>query len=334
MYVHLYEGPYDQGPDNPVYTPPDPLNPTAPVAINERSIQDVLFLENRDRKYSSTVYELRAIYNVTDADFDLRQFGLFLQNDTLFIEMHLNDCVALCGRRLMSGDVIELPHQRDDTRPDGQPAINKFYVVEDANRASDGYSATWFPHIWRIKVSPMPATQEYQDILDQNAINPLGFIQGKIGDLFSTIGNDLGVDQIVVDQAIAQVPARFFETQQFYYVPGTTGPNGRANPWIFAGDGVPPDGATLTGSGTTFPNPATQGMYYLRTDYSPPTLFMYNKNRWIIQEVDWRGSEWSVASRLLGAFINTNGASTTYADGTSGPNKQAISKALKPRADF
>jgi len=30
---------------------------------------------------------LRGIYNVADVDFDMSQFGLFLQNDTLFMTM-------------------------------------------------------------------------------------------------------------------------------------------------------------------------------------------------------------------------------------------------------
>jgi hypothetical protein len=35
-------------------------------------IQDMLFLENRDRKYDKDIYTLRGIYNVQDIDFDLR----------------------------------------------------------------------------------------------------------------------------------------------------------------------------------------------------------------------------------------------------------------------
>lgn len=341
-YVHLYIGPHDQG-DGSAYTPPLPGS-NAPQALSERSIQDVLFLENRDRKYSDVVYELRGIYNVSDADFDLRQFGLFLANDTLFIEFHLNDMIALCGRRLIPGDVIELPHQRDDTIPGGVPASNKFYVVEDANRASDGYSATWFPHIWRVKVSPMPASQEFEDILDQNTTDPLGFSKGKLGDLFTTIGTELGLNDAVVEEAVANVPKRFFETQQFWFVPGNS-PCGGENPWVFAGggDAIPPNGATPVGSGNRFPSSATIGDYYLRTDYQPAALFRYDSNRWVMQEVNWRGSNWSVAHRLLLTFLNqgVEGPNNTIidpvmvrTDGSTTPQKQNLSQALKPRADF
>ena len=45
----------------------------------------------------------RGIYNVQDADFNLSQFGMFLQNDTLFLTVHLNDIVERIGRKPMSG---------------------------------------------------------------------------------------------------------------------------------------------------------------------------------------------------------------------------------------
>ena len=56
-------------------------------AVKETNIQDLLFLENRDRKYDPDVYTMRAVYNVQDIDFDLSQFGLFLSNDTLFLSL-------------------------------------------------------------------------------------------------------------------------------------------------------------------------------------------------------------------------------------------------------
>ena len=77
-------------------------------AVKETNIQDMLFLENRDRKYDPDIYNMRAIYNVQDIDFDLSQFGLFLTNDTLFMTVHINSSVKTMGRKLMPGDVIEL----------------------------------------------------------------------------------------------------------------------------------------------------------------------------------------------------------------------------------
>ena len=337
VLCHLYIGPYQQttpmlnrdGSTVPAYDPNNP--PPQPVTGDMTTIEDVLFLENRDRKYSDTVYEMRGIYNMSDLDFDLRQFGMFLQTNDLFVEFHLNDMELQLGRRLYPGDVLELPHRRDNTIDLDAPAINAFYVIQDAVRASSGYSSTWFPHIWRCKLSPMPASQEFSDILSQQATNPLGFDQGTIGSLMSTIGIDLGIDEAVVDQAKADVGGRYFETQQFWMIVPEAGSD--SYPWVFAGDGIPPNGAIPLGTGTRFPDAPLQNDYYLRTDYHPATLFMYDRGAWRMQEQDIRQKDWTAANNLLRSFINESGTSV-FEDGTSAPTRVALSKAVKPRADF
>jgi len=335
ILCHLYLGPYQQqyamlNRDGSTVPPYDPTQPAQDGDIT--TIEDVLLLENRDRKYSPTRYELRGIYNIQDIDFDLRQFGIFLQNDTLFIEFHLNDMTSCLGRRLMPGDVLELPHRRDDTMDLDAPAINKFYVIDDASRASDGYSATWYPHVWRVKVSPMPAAQEFSDILNQQAIDPLGFCQGNLGDLMNAGGNDLAIDEAVVDLAKEDVKKRYFETQQFWMVTPEGSPGG-AYPWVFAGDAIPPNGAVPLGTGNRFPPDPEQGDYYVRTDYKPATLFMFDQHAWRYQEQDVRGQDWTAAHNLMLSFINSTEQST-FTDGTTTPTRVALSKAVKPRADF
>jgi hypothetical protein len=314
VYVHLYQGTYDANGN---------------AVNNPSSVQDVLFLENRDRVYSKDVYEFRAIYNVTDNDFDMRQFGLFLTGDTLFIEFHLNDMLNMVGRKLMSGDVLELPHQRDDALLDPTaPAINKYYVVEDASRASEGYSSTWFPHIWRVRCSPITNSQEYKDILDQQAQNPFGMDQGRLGDILSSLSKDMEINEAVVESAKENVKKRFFETRQYYLVPDENG----GLPWMFCGDGTPPNGIPFE-TGTRFPLSPAQGDYYLRTDYAPPTLFRYVGTHWKMQEIDIRDTEWNAANWLLESFIN-NRATTTFYDGVTENEKQGLYQAVKPRADF
>ncbi len=330
VYVHRYMGVWDQT-----------ANGIANAAIIDggiTSIQDPLFLENRDRKYDPTIIELRGIYNVADVDFDMRQFGLFLQNDTVFLEVHLNDMIAMCGRRIIPGDVIELPHMRDDTIPSAEltvpkTAINKFYVVEDASKASDGYSSTWYAHIWRLKLTPMTGAQEYQDILDLPNEDPFGLgDNGTIGNAISTIGTEMGINNAIVEAAKANFLNRNFETQQFWIMPGTELDD--QLPWIFAGDGIPPNGnGQPLEAGYSFPSSPTDGEYYLRTDYKPATLFRRVGSGWQIQEVNYRQQEWTAAHRLLFDFINNN-TQSDFKDGTSAPEKQPLSKAVKARADF
>jgi len=92
--------------------PQDPSDPNK--AMGETTIQDVLFLENRDRKYDADIYNLRGVYSAQDTDFNLSQFGLFLQNDTVFLTVHINNSVDTIGRKVMSGDVVELPNLKDE----------------------------------------------------------------------------------------------------------------------------------------------------------------------------------------------------------------------------
>jgi hypothetical protein len=132
-------------------------------------IEDLLLLENRDRVYAPDVFVMRGVYRTQDVDFDLTQFGLFLNNDTLFVTFHYNDMIDTFGRKLMSGDVIEVPnltdyHPLDNTLVKSLP---RYYVIQDANFASEGFSVTWLPHLWRIKATPMVNAQEYSQIINQ-----------------------------------------------------------------------------------------------------------------------------------------------------------------------
>ena len=146
--------------------------PTTPIYNNDNpfNIQDLLFLENRDRKYDSDVYVLRGVYNIQDTDFNLSQFGLFLQNDTIFITFHINDTVEKMGRKIIAGDVLELPHLKDEyALNDLQFALKRFYVIEEVTRAAEGFSVTWYPHLYRAKCKPLVDSQEFKDILDKVA---------------------------------------------------------------------------------------------------------------------------------------------------------------------
>lgn len=171
LYIHKYLGPTDQGPSidytQPQYDTLSPLN-----------IQDLLFLENRDRTYDPNIYRLRGHYNVQNLDFDLSQFGLFLNNDIIFITVHYNDMIETMGRKLMVGDVIELPHLLDYNPLDEKipVALKRFMQITDANYASEGFSQTWFPHLWRIKCEKMVDSEEFSQILQEpiNQDNYLG----------------------------------------------------------------------------------------------------------------------------------------------------------------
>ncbi len=170
IYVHKYLGPKPHGDDSSSQTG-GTQDATQPAYSYENPlfVEDLLLIENRDRAYSPNVYIMRGVYNQQDIDFDLTQFGLFLNNDTLFITFHYNDMIDTLGRKLMAGDVLEFPNLRDYNPLNSAlpKALPRYYVIQDAAFASEGFSQTWLPHLWRVKATPLVGAQEYNDILNK-----------------------------------------------------------------------------------------------------------------------------------------------------------------------
>jgi hypothetical protein len=309
IFLHKYIGTYDQGATgtkdgDATFTEPG-IN-----TLGERTIQDLLFLENRDRKYDADVYVIRGIYNVQDTDFNLSQFGMFLQNDTLFLTVHLNDIVERLGRKPMSGDVVEFPNLKDDYSLDASIpiAIKRFYVVEDVNRAAEGFSPTYWPHLLRLKLKTMVDSQEFRDILGDATT------AGSLASYMSTYNQEKKINEAIVNQAEADAPKSGFNYKQFYVTPVDERGNIRLEGinseesissdqpinavidtpasshygFRYSGDGIPPNGY-VAGAGTSFPTSSVnKGDYFLRLDFLPNRLFRFDGIRWIKVEDSMR----------------------------------------------
>ena len=279
MYVHKYMGPAtgDAGDNDatlPVYDQSNPL-----------FIEDLLLLENRDRKYDQNVYIMRGVYRQQDIDFNLSQFGLFLNNDTLFISFHYNNMIDSFGRKLMSGDVLELPNLTDyhPLNTNITRSLPRYYVIQEANFGSEGFSQTWLPHIWRIKATPLVNAQEYNDILKQpfepdniwdngnfypsgttvldgntyyqsiknvppgTPITDTTYWQPKdpttVADQMSTRPKDLEINDALLVQAEVELPLSGYDTVKFYILPTTE--NGQP-----ASTGLTTDDTSTTVDGT------------------------------------------------------------------------------------
>ena len=92
-------------------------------------------------------------------------------------------------------------------------------------------------------------------------------------------------------------------------------------------------GTSVVGSGNTFPTDATEGAYYLRTDFNPHRLFLRKGEKWIKVEDDTR-QVWRAANTILTTFIENTG---TTLDGNTNEqllSKQGLSRAIKPKSDF
>lgn len=348
VFIHKYLGPVDPGSADA--SPGLPLNTHD---ITELGIQDLIFMENRDRHYEPDVYVTRGIYSLQDIDFNLTQFGLFLQNDTIMIMFHLRSMVDMLSRKIIAGDVIELPHQKDEyALDDSTVALKRFYVVQDVSRPAAGYSQTWFPHLLRAKCVPLVDSQEFKEILDVES----GAADGSsLRDLMSTYQQSIDINDQIVAQAEADAPLSGYNTKQFYIIPENSdtassadlvlhGANKDMYVGYLTGDGIPPNGAAY-GFGISFPAGPVTGQYFLRTDYMPNRLFKYNGRRWAKYEDNVRmtlnnfGPE-DVTNSVAGQQVRQtqkasfiNNSNSAIIAGEEVMERQMLSQILRPKAD-
>jgi hypothetical protein len=376
---------------------------------DQTQIQDLLFLENRDRKYDKDIYRIRGHYQVQDIDFNLSQFGLFLDNDMVYMTVHINDFISSVGRKPMPGDVLELPHLKDEFAFNvGDMALTRYFVIEDVGRAAEGFSQTWWPHLYRLKLKKITAGQQYQDILNTptNTDNYAGdydpattYQVGQIvryqGILYtvtntatgiappdagyfatysgntllgilSTTDVSMSVNDAILAEAEANTPKSGYETQQFYTLavdPNTGKPALRtvdemdvdvsqltshspdasavhARPkragytGYLLGDGIPDNGFAEFGHGISFPSNASDGDYFLRTDFFPNRLFRFDGVRWIKKEDAVRHTLTNTDDRQTQRTSFINNTNTSIINNEVVEERQSLSKALKPKADF
>jgi hypothetical protein len=335
IYIHKYMGPKlttEGTPDQPVI---DSLDVT--------KIQDLLFLENRDRKYDTDVYRVRTIYNVQQTDWNLSQFGLFIDNDTINISVHINDIVTTIGRKPLAGDVFELPHMKDMfALNDLNFGMPRYYVIEDVTLESQGYSVTWYPHLYRLKCKRIVDAQQFADILDKPATDADGNPSDQtLREILSTHAKELEINDQIVAQAEADASKSGYETRQFYTlaVDPTNGKpvlntadidtvmasqmstttnalNASSNNGVpvrtgytgyLVADGYPTNGYEF-GFGIQFPAQAVQDDFYLRTDFMPNRLFRFDGSRWVKVEdaVRMNMTNTDTRSTLKTGFINNS----------------------------
>jgi hypothetical protein len=340
VHLHKYLGPkiQEEGTaDQPIYQ-----------TVSEINIQDLLFLENRDRKYEPEVYCIRGHYQIQNLDFNLSQFGLFIDNDTVFMTVHINDFIESIGRKPLDGDVIELPHLRDDfSLNDYDVSVPRFFVIEDVTRASEGYSATWYPHLYRLKLKKIADSQQYDDILNQPASEDSSY---ALRDLLSTRKRELEINDAIVGQAESDAPLCGYETRQYYTLaldPATGKTNlmtvdsdeysanyqsqivnGESNvnasslnavplrtgyTGYLVGDGYPYNGYVF-GQGIEFPTNVAKDDFFLRLDFVPNRLFRYDGRRWHKVEDAIRTTLTNTDTRLTRRLSFINNSKFTYND--------------------
>ena len=260
--------------------------------------------------------------------------------------------VDTIGRKLMAGDVLELEHLKDYNALDQDvpAALKRYYVIADASLAAEGFTPTWWPHLWRVKINPLVDSQEYKDIL--NTIVE-GTASTTTADIMSNYGVYMGINNAVVAQAEVDVPKSGYDTSSFYLKPEYQGVNAdntdvtadanvtvdtttisapAKNKGYLVGDGLGPNGLPVS-AGIEFPTTPAVGDYYLRTDYLPNRLFRFNGKRWNAVEDVLRANITPGSNNTVRSSFVNNTQTYVNIEGQTEPERQSLSKALRIQAD-
>jgi hypothetical protein len=187
----------------------------------------------------------------------------------------------------------------------------------------------------------MPASTEYQDILDRLAGDGQTLESQPPGDddccdetLEDSLSNKDKLDEItdaIIEEAASNVlcdPLWYDAAHLYVCVDPITLEHQLI--WFKTGDGTPPNGQALAGSGATFPETLVTGDYYLRTDFDSPVLYQKQGSTFKKIEVDQCKLPWTGANQLLDTFIDNENTSTLD-DGTVITQRQALSKVIRAK---
>lgn len=289
------------------------------AAINITAIEDRVFLENRNRDYSTTSIQLKATYQIADVATDINMFGIDLPQQLTF-EFPFSMSVAALGRPIVIGDVFEVPSEAQY-----DPFMNKIakYVeVTDVGWSVSGYTPGWVPTILRVNTAPLYASQETQDIV------------GSLSREFDDIGlssiddgsNPIFQDYSTIEQTIAAketiiAPERGADAADFYQFSLDQLQTAAAKGFdlnklnvnrkgLYIECALPPNGLPYT-EGEALPTVANDGDYHRLTyigtaEDIPPRLFKYSlsKGRWVYMETDRRRAS-NPTKPLLQEFLGS-----------------------------
>lgn len=279
---------------------------SAPTDIN--NIQDLFFNENRDRDYGLEPILLKAQYSPNDSINDLAKFGLNILDQYSFT-VSFTAMVNALGRPIVTGDIVEvIPEMQYDQN---LLPIRKFLEVTDTGWASEGYSTSWRPTVYRFAAQQALPSQETRDIFGtmdtQKYLVADSIFSNGIGQQLDT--TPLTQTEEIAREAADKVPEIGSDDQRSTIgqpLPPIQNPaNDKGQPQaaphqgkqgIYIEDGLPKNGEPYS-EGFKLPDliGVNDGDYF-RLYYPPetkisPRLYRYSlvKNRWIFQETDRRG---------------------------------------------
>jgi hypothetical protein len=279
------------------------------------SIEDKVFMENRNRDYSENSITIKGQYDLVDTPVELSRFGVELPNQQFIIKIPFSLAVGYLGRPVVVGDIIELPSETQYTV--NMEPVRKLLEVSSVSWDTASYSPGWKPMVQQVVAGPLIASQETQDI-----VGPL--VEQIDGDNFIT-SISTPVEQTpdrqevkeIVEQIKAEandhVPLKGADVSNFRTPTEqeivTSAPITKSSTVVTKGlhveDAMPPNGLSYT-QGDSFPESPSDGKYH-RLTYSdtgiPTRLYRFStaKNRWVYLETDRRKN--TVLKPLLNEFL-------------------------------
>jgi hypothetical protein len=128
-----------------------------------KNIEDIIYLENRDRSYQTEPVVLKGSYTPPDRQSINSKFGFMFDSDTYYVEVSFKEMVRAIGRPIVIGDIIELPSEvQYNVDLTGKKA---YFEVNDTSWSSSSYTPQWKPTLFKITMKPAFASQETQDIM-------------------------------------------------------------------------------------------------------------------------------------------------------------------------
>ena len=205
----------------------------------------------------------------------------------------------------------------------------------------------------RLKMKTLVDSQEFKDIIGDATT------AGSVASYMSTYNREKTINDQIVAQAEADAPKSGFNYKQYYVAPIDERGNIRTDNvndtdrvssdksvnavidtpasshygFYLDGDGVAPNG-NPAGFGISFPTSnVDKGDYFLRTDYLPNRLFRFDGTRWVKIEDSVRITTTNNDSRANYKTSFVNNATTDTINGLTVNQRQALTEALKPKAD-
>lgn len=264
------------------------------------NVQDIFFLENRDRDYAQSSLTIRCQYSPFDPLGDMGKFGFNILDQYAFT-CAFSAMVEKLGRPIIIGDVLEVcPEAAYDQNMN---VVKKYLEVTDAGWSAEGYSPGWTPLIYRFTAQQLIPSQEHRDIIktvatQKYSIDDSEFFSNIMPVITGTLTSsetiqqmakdavpELGSDSSEIASGMSMYSANPLESKKGSY-------DGRD---LYIEDGLPPDGKPY-GEGYKLPDmDSCQDGDYFRLNYPaelkvPARLYQFSlyKRKWIYIETDRR----------------------------------------------